>query len=50
MDGHRDTDSSSWKTKRFGSPLLQKSGNMGIRETPLETAGKWPENAHIGFS
>ncbi len=39
FDGHRNTDRSS-KTERLGFPLLQKSGNMGIREPPLESNGK----------
>lgn len=39
MDGHGDEDQ-SWKTDCFGFLLLQKSGTMGISETPLETTGK----------
>lgn len=49
MDGHGGSDR-SWKTERFAFPLLQKSGTVGISETPLESTGKWPENAQIGFS
>lgn len=45
MDSHGDTDR-SWKTKHFGFPLLQKSGNTGFRETLLESTGKYPKNTY----